>query len=61
MTGLTELIGLVCLFVLAPALAWQLWFRSDDPVSTAEPRTRPVLFDYEAHAPAVAPRRDLVG
>jgi hypothetical protein len=61
MTGLTELIGLVCLFVLAPAIAWQLWFRTDDPVATADRTTRPVLFDYEEHAPAIAPPRHLAG
>jgi hypothetical protein len=45
MTGLTELIGLICLFVLAPVIAWQLWFRPDAPAAPA----RPVLFDYEEH------------
>jgi hypothetical protein len=54
MTGLTELIGLICLFILAPAIAWQLWFRTDDHVQVAAP----VLFDYEDHAgPASPPSR----
>jgi hypothetical protein len=57
MTGLTELIGLICLFVLAPAIAWQLWFRSDDHVPVAAP----VLFDYEDHAGPASPPSQRAG
>jgi hypothetical protein len=61
MTGLTELIGLVCLFILAPVIAWQLWFRSDGPVGVAAPSPRPVLFDYDAHQASATPPHQRAG
>jgi hypothetical protein len=53
MTGLTELIGIICLFGIAPICAWKMWTRLEDvetivqstPVVEHEPV--PAFYDYE--------------